>query len=425
MTRLRITVRTLSPLYAGSLKPYGSFLETKLEIPGSLLRGEVARLTLGECKRPEELRRNHEACPDREACPFYRLTVGVRFPTCGYSSGFIPTEPPLRTMATCKAAPGFRTGHRGEGEGHGVLDTLLHHLAFGEARSRGLEPSKLPPAECTNCKGALEPFTGRYVRERGGRYYGVRRPDTHRMTHVGMNRRRQGAEAGFLFSVQAITEGATFVGEMVLPESWDDARVQELKDVLGRITHLGGERTYGLGKVKVDVEEVEELGEDVLSRVSAFNDVLREVWGEYARGGAPEGTYFSVDLLTPAILSMPDGTLTVQLTKEMLEEMAGELGFTKLPKLEEVGWEDDGGIFRPLMFSSPVVVGGWSDAWGLPKPTSMAADAGSVYVFKTDDIEGWADALEMIEAHGIGDRREEGFGAVRICDPFHREVRQV
>jgi CRISPR/Cas system CSM-associated protein Csm3 (group 7 of RAMP superfamily) len=80
---------------------------------------------------------------------------------------------------------------------------------------------------------------------------------------------------------------------------------------------------------------------------------------------------------------------------------------------------------RSLMFTGPTIVSGWSEAWGLPKLPALAAVAGSVYVFCTSDIEAWHEALGKIEEHGVGSRREEGFGAVRVCDPFHLEVQPV
>ncbi|MCS6861052.1 MAG: hypothetical protein NZT92_12115 [Abditibacteriales bacterium] len=370
MTRLLITIKTLSPLYAGALKPYGSFLETRGEISGALLRGAVASRTLRDCAAPE-LINNHEACGVKDICPFYYLTTGVAFPTCAVADLTRPTEPPLRTMVTCNAP--------------------------------------------------LEPFGKRYVNEGGGRYHSASMPRTRRMTHVGINRRRETAEQGLLYSVQAVVEGTQFIGCMAAPDSWDERRVDEFKQLLESITRLGGEQTYGLGRVEIELKEADGDEEDVPTRVGEFNKKLKEVWSNYGGENAPQGDYFTIDLLTPALLTTPDGTPTVQLTADMLQARAAELGFANL-RVEQVCCPDDAGVARPLMFTAPITVAGWSEAWGLPKPPALAATAGSVYVFRTDDISAWHDALTQIEAHGIGARREEGFGAVRVCDPFHREV---
>ncbi len=428
MTRLLITIKTLSPLYAGAFKPYGSFLETHAEISGALLRGAVAGKTLPECAAPE-LINNHEACEVKDICPFYYLTTGVAFPICPIADIGRPTEPPLRTMVTCKAAPGFAFQSTTREPKHGVFDNLLAHVAFNELRRLGVRPAKLPPQRCEHrvgeddfCNAALEPFGKRYVSEGRGRYHSAPSLRTRRMTHVGINRRRETAEQGLLFSVQAIAEGAQFIGRMAAPESWDESRVEEFKQLLKNITRIGGEQTYGLGRVEITVKEADDDKEDVPTRVSEFNAKFKEMWSEYGSKDTPQGDYFTIDLLTPALLTTPDGTPTVQLSAQMLKGRAAELGFAQLPDLEEVCPPDDAGVPRPLMFTAPTVVAGWSEAWKLPKPPALAAVAGSVYVFRTNDISAWHDALTQIEAHGIGARREEGFGALRVCDPFHQEV---
>ena len=255
------------------------------------------------------------------------------------------------------------------------------------------------------------------------------------MTHVAINRRRESTERGLLFSVQsivgAVSDGkplsnAAFRGTIVVPDAWGEARVDEFKRLLEGINRLGGEQTYGLGSVEVTVREVDDEPEDIPTRVSEFNEKLNEVWSEYPanpKPPAPNGDYFAVDLLTPALLNTADGTPTAQLTAGMLQQRAETLGFSHLSDIEEVTCRDAAGHDRVLMFTAPTIVSGWSAAWGLPKPTALAAVAGSVYVFRTQAIASWLEALAAIEAHGLGERREEGFGAVRVCDPFHREVK--
>lgn len=421
MTKLHIRIKALSPLYAGAFKPYGSFMETHGEISGALLRGAVAGKTLTDCAAPE-LINNHEACGVKDFCPFYYFTAEVVYPTCTIADMTRRTEPSLRTMFTCKAAPGFMTerDRKSSEQGHGVFDTLLRHLAFNELRGIGVR--ELPPQRCQTCNAPLEPFSKRYVNEGNGRYHSAPSPRMRRITHVGINRRRETAEQGLLFSVQAITEGTQFLGQLTLPESWDASRIVEFKKLLEGITRLGGEQTYGLGRVEIEVKEVEGDEEDVQIRVSAFNEKLKEVWKRYSRKEAPQGDYFTIDLLTPTLLTTPDGTPTVQLTAEMLKKRAAELGFSGLPDIDQVGYPNDAGDRYPLMFTGPITVAGWSDAWGLPKPPALAAVAGSVYVFHTRDIGAWNDALAKIEKNGIGARVKEGFGAVRVCDPYHREV---
>src|SRR5262249_48549095 len=339
------------------------------------------------------------------------------------------------------AAPGFASQSNSVEPKHGIFDTLLQHLVFNELWQHGAYPRKLPPQRCRQsgdagspCEAALEPFGKRDVRETTGRYHPAPSLRMQRMTHVGINRRRESAEQGLLFSVQAITgaasdgktlSNASFAGIMTVPDSWGQERVNEFKRLLEGINRLGGEQTYGLGRVEVTVREMQDESEDMPTRVEGFNERLIKVWHDYTADDKPpvlDGTYFTVDLLTPALLHAPDGTPTVQLTAGMLKHRAEILGFSHLPDVQEVTYSDAAENDRVLMFTAPTIVSGWSAAWGLPKPTALAVVAGSVYVFRTQELGAWAEALAALEVNGLGDRCEEGFGAVRICDPFHQEV---
>ncbi len=429
MAHLLITVKAISPLYLGAFKPYGSFLETHLEISGALLRGAVVLNAMKDCAAPE-FSNNHEDCGVKEDCPFYRLIPGVAFPICTPSESGHPAEPPLRTMVTCKSAPGFITETTLHEPKHGVFDMLIFHLAFNELQRLGSTPTRLPHQNCQsqNCNAPLEPFSRRYVRKKTARYHSSRFPKVRRMTHVAINRRRETAEQSLLYSVQFVESGAQFTGCIVVPDTWDQIQIEELKKLLSSIDRIGGEQTYGFGRVEIKVEEHEVSREDLLTRVKRFNEKLKEIWVEYAPNGAPReppGEYITVDLLTPALLTKTDGTSTVQLTATALQERAAELGAGNLSNIKTVVYPDFSGSIRPLMFTGATIVSGWSEAWGLPKPPKLAATAGSVYVFHTPEISTCLDALSKIEAYGIGIRREEGFGAVRICDPFHMEVKPI
>ena len=71
--------------------------------------------------------------------------------------------------------------------------------------------------------------------------------------------------------------------------------------------------------------------------------------------------------------------------------------------------------------------GGWSTVWGLPKPVSPALVTGSTFLFRVPRGGGEDLAFKtlkrclILEREGIGQRREEGFGWLKICTPFHLE----
>ena len=71
-------------------------------------------------------------------------------------------------------------------------------------------------------------------------------------------------------------------------------------------------------------------------------------------------------------------------------------------------------------FVVPALAQGWNAILGLPKPDAPGLGRGSVFLFKLNDTADQQRLAEM-EANGVGERREEGFGRVRVCDPFHYE----
>ncbi|WP_332635536.1 hypothetical protein [Acetomicrobium sp.] len=89
--------------------------------------------------------------------------------------------------------------------------------------------------------------------------------------------------------------------------------------------------------------------------------------------------------------------------------------------------EINGKWLEPIFWATrPDFIGGFSTAWGLPKPTHLGAAIGSVYVFRTDEpqdaVVSW---LEDLEAKGVGSQTDEGLGEILVCHPFHKEVMSV
>jgi CRISPR-associated protein Csx10 len=250
------------------------------------------------------------------------------------------------------------------------------------------------------------------------------------MTHVAINPARETAERGLLYSVQVIAEGTRFLGRVGIPEEWDQKRVEEFKELLAGVRFIGARRSQGLGRVETRISEEWPELESLVTRIEAFNEKLGEVRRSYAgRDDVPADSagkgYFSVDLATPAILSGNDGCPKLELTPAILAAEAERLGFPGLPQVTALQLSISPGDERSVFFVEAETIGGWSPAWGLPKPTAPAAAAGSVFVFRATDLPKLCEALAAVEGRGIGLRREEGFGKVRICDPIHMEVRPI
>lgn len=80
-------------------------------------------------------------------------------------------------------------------------------------------------------------------------------------------------------------------------------------------------------------------------------------------------------------------------------------------------------------FSRVTQVHGWNAAHKLPKPVDWAISMGSAFLYEIGvknktELDCIVNALWRLQCGGIGVRRNEGFGSLRVCDQFHLEVNE-
>jgi CRISPR-associated protein Csx10 len=129
-------------------------------------------------------------------------------------------------------------------------------------------------------------------------------------------------------------------------------------------------------------------------------------------GDFPERYFFALTLHSPLLLL--DDLLRYQSYVDV-KTLQKELFPCKLPGLELLYYA-----------SSLKRITGWQELWGTPRAGECAIDTGSVFLFTCSsppDAE-CLRALFALEERGMGKRRVEGFGRVRMCDQFHQLVRQ-
>ncbi len=390
------------PLRTGTLSPRGEFLDTRGYLPGSVLRG-----TLAEWLKAQG--RESAIGPTVQ-----RIRFGNLFPSP--DSAILSLPFPL-TAFGCKLHRGFarpKRSERGRDPAHGIRDSLLIAVAYAELEKAGARFPVPMALRCTHatkagerCGARMERVGGFYARTAEG--WAEVAPQKRVQTKVALSRYRRAAQEQMLYRVVGLRPAGSFVGRV-----WTDDETL-LDELAQAVEHLGvgalTTRGFGIGRLSPCPPEAG--FEPISERLSAFNETLRNVWEELAdlasQTGAsvpnrPEGTYFSVDLLSPALLTDRLGVPTLKLT---------------------LSWE--GSELEPVFWATrPVFVGGFSTAWGLPKPTRLGAAMGSVFVFRTDaPADRLVPWLEAIERRGVGDRSDEGLGEVLICHPFHREVQPV
>lgn len=395
-----------APIHAGTVKSRGEYLHTRDYVPGSLLRGTLA----------EWLKLQGRA---QDIVQFVqKVRFGNLYPTPSTRIWALPF--PL-TALECKLKGGFCgiPKYFQETPGHGIRDSLLIALAYGELEKRGARFPVPMLLRCTHEDKEKEKQKRCGARmERVGGFYASLREGWKKLnlqkalqTKVALSRYRRAAQEKMLYRVVGIRPQGHFVGRIWVA---DDSVLQEIRQAVERLG-IGALTTRGFGTVRAS--ETEPSTSPLRRRLREFNDGLRVVWRDlYALArqvngppgipSEPLGTYFSVDLLSPAVLRDPHGLPTLKL-------WLGRDGHW----LEPVFW-----------VTQSAFVGGFSTAWGLPKPTYLGAAMGSVYVFRVDESpedENLLSWLGSLEACGVGQYVDEGLGEVVICHPFHKEVMPV
>jgi len=167
---------------------------------------------------------------------------------------------------------------------------------------------------------------------------------------------------------------------------------------------LGAGRSRGLGQVEVKFWSEAPATEPLAERYQQFNAVAQRAGGEAGK------RYFSLTLLSH-----------LALRDDLLRPVLGEITPQHFGLPDGVAWVRYPDSDQPVLFLSAITVPGWNAALGLPKPDTVALARGSVLLGQCDAGQEQAvlGCLAQIEAKGVGERRNEGFGRVAVCYPIH------
>ncbi|MBA3947483.1 MAG: CRISPR-associated RAMP protein Csx10 [Herpetosiphonaceae bacterium] len=395
--RHRIIIEAQSPLAFPVRKPGDQFTESLGYVPGGVLWA-----ALGSQRNAIPHARFSHALPAHNGDEWVRV---------------LPA-----TAISCKRHPGFLPHPRAAGESdmaHGVFDTLIDRSC-----AELLEPAALTyDPRCPNCLQRTDGYGGVYT-QRDGRHE-TRSIQLRMLTRVAIDRMRGTAAEGLLYSPIVVSETNSFQSydqqtqqkntttEQTRFLGWAWELGADEQAALGNVRAVGGRTSSGLGQVHITVEP-DPVTATLGDRVDIFNRQFAQRWHMFASDLAPQAApdwhpdhvrVFTVGLQSDAILLENGWQPTMVFSSAQLEAQTGL-------KADLVRVQ-----------ASTQIVGGWNVRWNRPKPTNIAATAGSVYLFRTDASEAEViTALEQLEAEGIGQRRAEGFGAVYCCDEFHGVV---
>ncbi|KPQ40168.1 MAG: CRISPR-associated RAMP protein, Csx10 family [Phormidium sp. OSCR] len=408
MKQIQLTITAKSALAIGRKKP-GSVSEAADFIAGSVIRGAIA----GHLLRAHP--NNSQPQPGDD---FSRLFVEDKaaifqnaYPSLTADSAvdLLPV-----TAVSAKAKPGFKP------KGYGVFDTLIDRFC-AEACGQLYDPNCPQAAE--KGEGRVEPFSGFYNKTRQG--YQTLSVPKRLLTRVGINRRRATAEEQILYSLEVLDdyredgEPVVYRGGILLEEdSLADALSQFINQNRQRF-RLGGSASRGLGQVEIQATAVP-WQSNLKPRLKQFNQLLQQRWQLWTSlypgrsrsvrepRSLPQRNYFTLNLQSDAILRQNWRRTTV-ITAEDLKQLTGV---------------SDDSLTLHNAYSSFDTVSGWNSAWGFMKDVELTTTKGGLYLFGTNHLDAWSEALSQLEYKGIGDRTLEGFGQVKVCHEFHQVFRE-
>lgn len=307
------------------------------------------------------------------------------------------SRPIPKTATTCKRWPGFSIPVSNE-EQHGVHDQLFEWTVFALSdfkKSQALHHS----SECRYKKCGESMTTMNHFYKVGTNYSEAseRGVSTQISMHNGIMHSTGTISPGIFYSIEAIQENFQFNGIIEI----QDSLVTQFKKFLKQAEiRIGNKKTSGQGLCHI--HDLSDLKSDEISELKNRLEKFNIKFNEFAMDCGIETPhfYFSLDLFSDAIILNEFLNYDISL-KSIIPEAT-------------------------LLYENvaPFKVMGWNSAIKLPKQAEWAIEKGSVAIFQipelTDEI---VQTLYKLEQNGIGIRRTEGFGLIKISDPFHWEVR--
>lgn len=340
----------------------------------------------------------------------------------------VPVSPLPVTAQSCKRHPGFRFPRDEDNDAHGVRDTLIDWTLFKLANLDKQIKGNAQPLEILKqgrdcrCGEAMDHYNNGYYRRSNVEPYPMIAAQveghTRLQTHTGIHRASGTVQESILYNRQVFEEGMQFWGDLLVSDTLFSPLTGFLREVGHQgLLRLGTGRTRGMGKVTLAFREPDE--QDDLStfkqRLNALNKAFHERAQKFELNVSQDDYFFALTLPAPLIL------------RDDLLRYRGVIDAATLMQILQDYCEEDVPQLQDVYHAAKVRrVSGWQQLWGTPRTNEYAIESGSVFLFSCASPPSKAlfNALFKLEEEGIGKRRTEGFGRVRVSDEFHQQVEQ-
>lgn len=323
---------------------------------------------------------------------------------------------------SCKYYPGF---FENEGQNHGVFDILLNKIRNSEKNiiancKKNIKNSQdllIDDEKDISCGAVLKQFDGYYLKE-NDKYKKVS-VEKDIIEKTAINNKSNNAEIGSLYLHEIIEPNQVFVGTITVMD--DNTNIKEkIKNVLENksYAYFGSANSRGNGKMKIEITEINDY---------SFDKCKQEIEQKHKKLNKQimkkdETEYFIITLNSDAIIhdellnykKQIDITDLIYYTPYLTDKEISELNKFKLSEKDN----------EQIFFAETTSVFGWNGLNNLPKPVQKGIKKGSTFVYSSQNkinrkilLKG----LTRISQFGVGVRKNEGYGSVRINDDFHIE----
>lgn len=392
---VELRVRLLAPAMLGGTLIHSNLRVSESFASGSTLRGAIGFALAEQLEDPDN---------DAAFQALVHAETGARF-------GFLypATHEAAPLAAGVDARLGLASAPRAEpwpatarsckrdGPAHGVRDVLLARIGASLlGPDHGEAAAKLERDHEERCPvdGCGAPLSG----AKGTRsHWGA--PATRTVTRVSMNRARDSARDGALFSHELLEAGVELRGVI---DGIPKASRARLAEALAAPLSLGRGRSMGWGRIEVsDVRRPTELP-GLAKRAKAFRAKLETYLASIGLARELAAKLVPITTLSPWVFDDSED-----------EEHPGEG--------ELLGAFPEGSTVH-LRLRRFTRVGRWEQRGPGQIPPRTAIAPGAVFVVAVPegaDPRESSKELERLEREGVGQWTRMGFGAVRAFDPFH------